>query len=195
FLHGDTADYPSFFWINPKKFPQFVGLIQLFLHFQWNWVGLVTSKGDSGEHFISYLIPMLQEKEICLAFPEIFNSDIPAIDVLGMNLVFKILLEVEGIILFGDSSTISLVVFTLLRFGKSISLQKVWIIPSHWDLSVVGSQDVLQFRKYFHGALHFKDHTRDVPEFSRFLLSLNPLNPEGDDFLPLCLETLSASLF
>ncbi|XP_029140440.1 vomeronasal type-2 receptor 26-like [Protobothrops mucrosquamatus] len=190
FPHGDGMDYPSFFWINPKKFPQFVGLVQLLLYFQWNWVGLVASKDDTGEHFISTLIPTLEEKEICLAFPEIFNSDIPAINVLGMDLVFKILLEVEVIILFGDSSTISLVVFTLLRSGRSVSFQKVWIIPSHWDLSVVGSHDVLQFRKYFHGALHFRNHNRDVPEFSLFLLSLDPLNSKGDDFLPLWWEKI-----
>ncbi|XP_026578251.1 vomeronasal type-2 receptor 26-like [Pseudonaja textilis] len=175
---------------NPRSSKQMASIFSIFKVSQWNWVGLVASKGDSGEHFISYLIPLLEEKEICLAFPEIFSSDLPAIDILGIRLVFKILLEVEGIILFGDSSTISLVVFTLLRFGKSILLQKVWIIPSHWDLSVVGSQDVLQFRKYFHGALHFKDHTRDVPKFSHFLLSLNPLNPEGDDFLPLWWENI-----
>ncbi|XP_060548618.1 vomeronasal type-2 receptor 26-like [Pantherophis guttatus] len=62
--------YPSFFRINPSDFPECVGLVQLLLHFQWNWVGLVTSEDDSGEHFISSLMPMLKEKEICLAFNE-----------------------------------------------------------------------------------------------------------------------------
>ncbi|XP_070591708.1 vomeronasal type-2 receptor 26-like [Erythrolamprus reginae] len=60
--------YPSFFRIDPKDFSQYVGLVQLFLYFQWNWIGLLASGSESGEHFISTLMPMLKEKEICLAF-------------------------------------------------------------------------------------------------------------------------------
>ncbi|XP_070591700.1 vomeronasal type-2 receptor 26-like [Erythrolamprus reginae] len=66
----DRRVYPSFFRINPKEFAQCVGLVQLFLHFQWNWVGLLASESESGEYFISTLMPMLKEKEICLAFSE-----------------------------------------------------------------------------------------------------------------------------
>ncbi|KAK9408942.1 type-2 vomeronasal receptor [Crotalus adamanteus] len=186
FSQGQRIVYPSFFRINPNEFPQYVGLVQLLLYFQWNWVGLVAPK-DGGEHFISYLIPMFKEKEICLAFPEMYNSDV-VINVLGLHLIFKILLEVEVIILFGDSTTITLVGLTLFHYRKSKSFWKVWILPSYCDLSVVGSQDVLQFRKHFHGALHFRDHTREVSEFSHFLLSLDPLNLEGDTVLPLWWE-------
>ncbi|XP_060538669.1 vomeronasal type-2 receptor 26-like [Pantherophis guttatus] len=70
FSQEDRRVYPSFFRINPSEFPECVGLVQLLLHFQWNWVGLVTSEDDSGERFISSLMPMLEEKEICLAFTE-----------------------------------------------------------------------------------------------------------------------------
>ncbi|KAG8127141.1 hypothetical protein E2320_022141 [Naja naja] len=34
------------------------------------------------------------------------------------------------------------------------------------------------------GALHFREHSGDISEFSHFLLSLDPLNPQGDMFLP-----------
>ncbi|KAG8127095.1 hypothetical protein E2320_022111, partial [Naja naja] len=182
FSQGDRRVYPSFFRINPEETHQYVSLVQLLLYFQWNWVGLVASKDDSGEHFVSSLVPMLKEKEICLVFPEIFSSDIKELE---MQLVFKILLEVEVTILFGDSHIIMLVAITLFRYTKSISLRKVWILPSYCELSVLGSKEMLQFRKYFHGTLHFRDQTRDVSEFSRFLLSLDPLNPEGDDLFLL----------
>ncbi|KAG8127125.1 hypothetical protein E2320_022164, partial [Naja naja] len=183
FSQGDRRVYPSFFRINPKEFHQYEGLVQMLLYFQWNWVGLVASKDDSGEHFVSSLVPMLKEKEICLAFPEIFSSDIKE---LGIELVFKILVEVEVIILFGDSHTIMLVGITLYHYRKSISLRKVWVLPSYCELSMLGSKEMLLFRKYFHhGTLHFRDKTRDVSEFSHFLLSLDPLNPEGDDLFPL----------
>ncbi|KAM3855456.1 vomeronasal type-2 receptor 26-like [Vipera latastei] len=78
FTQGDRRVYPSFFRINPMEFPQYVGLVQLILHFQWNWVGLLAPENDSGEHFISSLVPMLKEKEICLAFTEMMKADFTA---------------------------------------------------------------------------------------------------------------------
>ncbi|KAM3855458.1 vomeronasal type-2 receptor 26-like [Vipera latastei] len=72
---GDRRVYPSFFRINPMEFPQYVGLVQLLLYFQWNWVGLVAPEDDNGERFVSTLMPMLKEKEICLAFTEMMKSD------------------------------------------------------------------------------------------------------------------------
>ncbi|XP_032071041.1 vomeronasal type-2 receptor 26-like [Thamnophis elegans] len=60
--------------LDPKSSRQMASIFstfkvpQLLLHFQWNWVGLVVSKDDSGEHFISSLMPMLKEEEICVAF-------------------------------------------------------------------------------------------------------------------------------
>ncbi|KAM3855460.1 vomeronasal type-2 receptor 26-like [Vipera latastei] len=78
FTQGDRRVYPSFFRINPMEFPQYVGLVQLLLHFQWNWVGLLAPENDSGEHFVSSLVPMLKEKEICLAFTEMMKADFTA---------------------------------------------------------------------------------------------------------------------
>ncbi|XP_032070530.1 vomeronasal type-2 receptor 26-like [Thamnophis elegans] len=67
---GDRRVYPSFFRINPKESPQYMGLVQLLLYFQWNWVGFLASESLYGESFISSLMPMLKEKEICLAYAE-----------------------------------------------------------------------------------------------------------------------------
>ncbi|XP_060548631.1 vomeronasal type-2 receptor 26-like [Pantherophis guttatus] len=43
YIQGDRRVYPSSFRINPKEFPQFVGLVQMLLYFQWNWVGFIAS--------------------------------------------------------------------------------------------------------------------------------------------------------
>ncbi|XP_015676104.1 vomeronasal type-2 receptor 26-like [Protobothrops mucrosquamatus] len=58
------------------KVPQYVGLVQLLLDFQWNWVGLLAPQSDNGERFISTLTPMLKEKEICLAFTAMYKYNI-----------------------------------------------------------------------------------------------------------------------
>ncbi|XP_029140051.1 vomeronasal type-2 receptor 26-like [Protobothrops mucrosquamatus] len=190
FTQIDRKVYPSFFRINPNEFHQYVGLLQLLLYFQWNWVGLVAPEDDSGDHFISSLMPMLEEKEICLAFTEMLKSDNIYNTVTKLLRIFPTWSKTEVVILFGDSNSITSVQVALYTQEKlrHTPFWKVWILTSHWKLSVVGSRDILQVIKPFHGALHFRGHTEDVPEFSHFLLSLDPLNPQRDVFLPLWWE-------
>ncbi|KAG8127056.1 hypothetical protein E2320_022149, partial [Naja naja] len=186
FSQGERRVYPSFFRIDPKESPQYKGLIQLLLHFQWNWVGLMAPEDERGERFISTLTPMLQEKDICLAFSERLKShDFPNI-AKKLVLNFETWSKIEVILLFGDydcSSTVQTFLF-LHEKSSNATFNNVWILTSHWKLSVEESKDTLLFLKAFHGVLHFRDHTGDVSEFSRFLLSLDPLNPQGDVFLP-----------
>ncbi|XP_026578252.1 vomeronasal type-2 receptor 26-like [Pseudonaja textilis] len=123
--------------LNPKSSRQMASIFSLFKVPQWNWVGLVASKDDSGEHFVSSLVPMLKEKEICLAFSEIFSSDIKE---LGGQLVLKILLEVEVIVLFGDSLTIMLILPYLrkVQFNNSardeVSFSEDGLASARYDL-------------------------------------------------------------
>ncbi|KAG8127063.1 hypothetical protein E2320_022128, partial [Naja naja] len=182
FSQGERRVYPSFFRINPKEFPQYVGLLQLLLYFQWNWVGLVAPESDNGERFISSLMPMLKEKEICLAFTEKLKLDFLVSTKLKFLHIFKIWSKAEVIILFGDSNSIIniLAIMNVHKQWTKATFCKVWILTSHWKVSMMGSQDILKGINPFHGALHFRDHTGDISGFSHFLLSLDPLNPQGD---------------
>uniref|UniRef100_A0A8C6VGE2 G-protein coupled receptors family 3 profile domain-containing protein n=1 Tax=Naja naja TaxID=35670 RepID=A0A8C6VGE2_NAJNA len=180
-----------------KEFAQYEGLVQLLLHFQWNWVGLMAPEDDDGEHFISSMLPMLKEKEICLAFTDKYKFDIDDLTDLKMLHLFKAFSSVEVIILFGDSHSFA-TVLVALRCHEELTKKpalKVWILTSHWKVNVIGSQGILKDIQRFHGALHFRDHMADVPEFSHFLLSLDPLNPQGDTFLPLWWEWVFSCRF
>ncbi|XP_060548585.1 vomeronasal type-2 receptor 26-like [Pantherophis guttatus] len=80
YIQGDRRVYPSSFRINPKEFPQFVGLVQMLLYFQWNWVGFIASDSENGVRFISTLRPMLMENEICLAFTRMLKHNFSPLD-------------------------------------------------------------------------------------------------------------------
>ncbi|KAG8127134.1 hypothetical protein E2320_022260 [Naja naja] len=166
--------YPSFFWINPSELPECVGLVQLLLHFQWNWVGLVTSDDDTGERFISTLRPMLMEKEICLDNTEMLEGENR--DLIMMNLFFNICVKAEVVILFGESSTMTNFVTALydMVMYAEMTCQNVWILTSHWKFTMTGNK--FEGVKTLYGALQFKYHTSDVPDFTLFLQSLDPMN-------------------
>ncbi|XP_070591681.1 vomeronasal type-2 receptor 26-like [Erythrolamprus reginae] len=190
---GGRRVYPSFFQMNPKEFSEYVGFVQLLLYFQWNWVGLVAPENDNGERFISSLVPMLKEKEICLAFTEILKSNfLLHTTMLKLLHMMDTWAKAEVIVLFGDPQSISNVQVAMGIHGhlRKTSFWKVWVLTSHWKLSVLGNQDILKLVKPFHGSLHFRLHTGEVSEFSRFLLSLDLLEPQGDVFLPPCSERL-----
>ncbi|XP_070794799.1 vomeronasal type-2 receptor 116-like [Pituophis catenifer annectens] len=130
-------------------------------------------------------MPMLKEKGICLAFTEKLKSDIFTTTQSKLLRVFKTWSKSEVIILFGDSSSSANVQVAVYghELIRKTPFQKVWILTSHWKLNVVGSKNILQLIKPFHGALHFRHHTGDVSDFNHFLMSLDPLNPRGDLFL------------
>uniref|UniRef100_A0A670ZLG5 G-protein coupled receptors family 3 profile domain-containing protein n=1 Tax=Pseudonaja textilis TaxID=8673 RepID=A0A670ZLG5_PSETE len=205
--------YPSFFRINPKESPQYVGLVQLLLYFQWNWVGLVDPEDergefqlllyfqwnwvgllapadDRGERFVSTLTPMLQEKEICLAFTLMLQLGSVQISLKRFILNFHTWSKAEVSIMFGET-LVTITVITAVLFLeklKKISLRKVYIFTSHLKFGLGESEETLPYIKRFHGSLNFRDHSGDISEFSHFLLSLDPLNPQGDIFLPLWWE-------
>ncbi|XP_070590281.1 vomeronasal type-2 receptor 26-like [Erythrolamprus reginae] len=186
FSQRERRIYPSFFRIYPKEFAQYVGLVQLLLYFHWNWVGLLAPKDDRGERFISTVTPMLQEKEICLAFTLLLELVNIEITMNKLILKFPTLPEAEIFIVFADYTVVNSVIGMDIIFEKLkiVFIRKVYIFTSHWKLGMEESDESLQYTKILHGGFHFRDHSRDVSEFTHFFLSLDPLNPQGDEFLP-----------
>ncbi|XP_032070971.1 vomeronasal type-2 receptor 26-like [Thamnophis elegans] len=172
--------------LNAKSSRLMASIFSIFKVPQWNWVGLVTSDDDRGENFISTLMPILKEKDICLAFTEMVKLDDIQMTMRKFLLNFMTWFKTEVFILFGDFSVSTCVVAAVTNYEKikKASFRKVWILTSHWKVSVEESQEGLNYIKFFQGVLHFRDHSGDVSEFIHFLLSLDPLNPQGDVFLP-----------
>ncbi|XP_070794734.1 vomeronasal type-2 receptor 26-like [Pituophis catenifer annectens] len=76
---------------NPKSSRQMASIFSLFKIPQWNWVGLLAPENDDGEHFVSSLVPMLKEKEICLAFINKYKFDADGVTELKILRLFKTL--------------------------------------------------------------------------------------------------------
>ncbi|XP_070591673.1 vomeronasal type-2 receptor 26-like [Erythrolamprus reginae] len=196
YIQGDRRVYPSSFRINPKDFPQFVGLVWLLLYFQWNWVGFIASESERGEEFISTLRPMLMEKEICLAFTQMVKEDFSDGDVFKFTSHSEIWANVEVILSFAEPDIVLtfLSALNIKSFGKS-PCPKVWILTSYWKPHTTHLLYKRKALRHLRGSLHLRDHTGDISLFSHFLLSLDPLNPQGDRILPLWWERVFGCKF
>nr|XP_034973058.1 vomeronasal type-2 receptor 26-like [Zootoca vivipara] len=180
---------PSFYRIDPNEILQFKGLVSLFLHFRWNWVGLITSEDDGGEIFIRTLAPLLARNDICMAFAE---KAVPETNVILGHLkrwakqvsnVYKS--EARVVVFFVDANSIRYLMgpITQLQKNKGTSVGKVWVLTSRWDFAAVSYSRTLKHLKHFHGAISFKIHTKKVPGFVEFLSALDPYRSPEDVFL------------
>ncbi|XP_048372772.1 vomeronasal type-2 receptor 26-like [Sphaerodactylus townsendi] len=166
------------------------GIIQLLLHFEWTWVGLLAIDDHSGEHFLKILEPLLSKNGICLAFAERippklqwdsaydFRNIIPNIELVFVDA------RVSTFILYGDSRT--LIILNGYFFLGDISCDhifgKVWILTAQIDFTLSGLQRFWDFH-FFHGAISFAIHSNQLPGFRAFVRDIKVNEVEENGFL------------
>ncbi|XP_048372526.1 vomeronasal type-2 receptor 26-like [Sphaerodactylus townsendi] len=153
--------------ISPKESTHHMGIVQLLLHFQWRWVGLIISDDDEGESFFQNFTPVLAQNNICVAF---LHKHILKIDLLEKHRLAFLLTKVNVIILQETSHLICVLTIQLVVFESitKIYIGKVWILPPQWYFST-SRPGVLIGAQYFQGALSFSTSTKSVPGFLDFL--------------------------
>ncbi|KAL8213436.1 UNVERIFIED_CONTAM: hypothetical protein K2H54_065149 [Gekko kuhli] len=136
----DETRFPFFYQMAPTEEPQYLGIVQLLLHFRWTWVGLFAPDNDSGDKFRRTLTAIMLQSGICVAFSESLSE-------IGTNFfawsaerkrrMFSFLRhdQVNALVLYGDSkSIITLEVFVLfIEKGIKAPLGKVSIMAILWD--------------------------------------------------------------
>ncbi|XP_077169651.1 vomeronasal type-2 receptor 26-like [Paroedura picta] len=195
-FHSAMSDiyFPPFYRMVPNEELQYVGIVQLLLHFRWTWVGLITTDNQAGEHFLQALKPMLSKHGICSAFTErapIKDHLDTASDVMqNFYTNSSVFLEskANAIIVNGETSIIIwLSVVTWLRSLTDLGdtersyAGKVWITTAQIDFAFTSIQTSWDL-EIFHGALSFAIHFSDLPGFQTFLQMVKPPWTKEDGF-------------
>ncbi|XP_015266908.1 PREDICTED: vomeronasal type-2 receptor 26-like [Gekko japonicus] len=190
---NDEIYFPPFYRMVPNEGLQYVGIVQLLLHFRWKWVGLITMDDQSGDHFLQTLEPMLSKNGICSAFTERAatkkNVDIRAETAQILYKNSSVLeSEASAIVVHGETSTIIwLAIIIWLRslsdfeYTERSSAGKVWITTAQIDFtftSIQTSSDI----EMFHGALSFTIHSSELTGFQTFLQTVKPPWTNEDGF-------------
>ncbi|XP_033024387.1 vomeronasal type-2 receptor 26-like [Lacerta agilis] len=180
---SSKIQFPFIYRVVPNEEYQYIGIIQLLLHFEWTWVGIITLDDDKGENFVGDLMPRLSQNGICTAFTDKMP---PLTDFSEMHEVY---MKAENMFyLFKNNSVNALVVYAETHSTLGLkymlvqadytaeSLGRVWILTAQWDFPA------LQFHRnwdleVFQGALSFAVHSTEIHPFLK-RISFN--NSAGD---------------
>ncbi|XP_054836283.1 vomeronasal type-2 receptor 26-like [Eublepharis macularius] len=187
----DATQVTSFIHMIPNESPQYMGIIWLLQHFGWRWVGLFAADDDDGEHFLQVLEPLLSRNGICLDFTERIlnrehlNSFHVLVDSVSNIYVPLIDSKANTFILYGDTKTIgalnTLLLIGNLKYKEITSFRKVWVMTAQLDFVLSGLQKGWDF-EFFHGALVFRIHSKELLEFQKFFQDIKPPGKQGDGF-------------
>nr|XP_056720089.1 vomeronasal type-2 receptor 26-like [Euleptes europaea] len=195
----NPTSLPPFYRTVPQEVLQYEGIVQLFLHFGWKWVGLFTMDNEVGDRFLQALEPMLSRKGICVAFRE---KAIIQIVWDGIQFILKYFdssntdfldSKANAIVLHGESATLAwlatiisiptiLMDLTGSDYVVRTSTGKVWITTAQIDFAFTILQKISNIQ-IFHGALSFTIHSKDILGFHTLLQQIKPSQTEGDGFI------------
>ncbi|XP_015272083.1 PREDICTED: vomeronasal type-2 receptor 26-like [Gekko japonicus] len=187
---NDGTPFSSLYQMVPKEAYQYMGVIRLLQHFNWEWIGLLAVDDDRGDRFLQSVAPLLSENGICFAFslrlPKLTYLNDLTDSVLRQAEMFLTVFEDKARVCFIYAEHPAQFVSRLLLFLAPLvpfpPLHKVWIVTSQWDFESISFQRIWDIES-FHGTISFAVHSKQPPRFQHFLQAINPSWAKGDGFI------------
>nr|XP_028572054.1 vomeronasal type-2 receptor 26-like [Podarcis muralis] len=164
----------------PKEEHQYLGIVQLLLHFNWTWIGLVAPDTNNGERFMRTLKPLLTRNTICAAF----SLSIP-IQKSRIAMPLKTFFrwnEVNVLVYYGENRyffSILLVLQKVVEKHIRPIVGKVWITTALWDLTLNLSYYLL-YPLHIHGFFSFLTHIKRRPNYDDYRTFFSSMWNFGD---------------
>ncbi|XP_067325566.1 vomeronasal type-2 receptor 26-like [Anolis sagrei] len=174
----------------PNETHQYTGILDLILHFQWMWIGVIYLDNEIGQRFVHEVIPMFVQKGICFDFIKAtthlnFFSD--------METMAKKLIETsyllgtstaKVVILNGEvQSIVALRMWLEITFYCDLpKINKVWIMTAEIDFASLPVQRDWDL-SFIHGALSVSLLPKKVSGFHEFLQNRKPGTDREDGFI------------
>ncbi|NP_001093065.1 vomeronasal 2 receptor 614 precursor [Monodelphis domestica] len=175
---SDKVQFPSLYQMAPQDSSLHLGIIQMLMHFDWTWVGLVVTDDMRGEKFLGDIGEEMRKSKACMAFTEKIPVSERRHAESQVGFMPRIIASsAKVIIVHGDTDSLM-----ILRYSQPqiFSIWKVWIITSHWDVTI---RPYNHAGDTFYGSLIFSHQTSEIPGFRAFLRTVTPAKYPGDIFL------------
>ncbi|XP_012888944.1 PREDICTED: vomeronasal type-2 receptor 116-like [Dipodomys ordii] len=175
---SDHNKFPALYQMAPKDTSIATAMVSLLLHFNWTWVGLLTTQNEHGAWVLAELKEEMAKNRVCVAY-ELMISTQDASHIFKLMAVHNEinLSSANVLIIYGDNDSQT----ALMVLIEQIFIHgKVCIMNSQWDF--------IMKRKYFMlGSLHvpliFTHHYVDVSGFTDFVKAVKPSKYPEDIFL------------
>ncbi|KAM4663638.1 extracellular calcium-sensing receptor-like [Discoglossus pictus] len=181
-LLSDKIQFPSFLRTISNDIYEVYALARLVKHFNWTWVGVITSDNDLGRSGTQLLTKEIELNGGCIAFTEIlpiFTS---------MEAVFRIVDTIKN-----SKATVIVVYSTmenLISLMEEASLQnitdKVWVGCGSWSISSDFPRK--EMLTTLNGSLGVAPQSGKIPGFKEFLYNLHPSKYLDDIFIKIFWE-------
>ncbi|KAM6449116.1 vomeronasal type-2 receptor 26-like [Liasis olivaceus] len=185
----DNTQAPFFHQLFPNEDLQIMGIVQLLLHFQWKWIGLIVQNPERGKRFIRTRLDIFSKKDICFDFMEEMPTE-PAtndieLQINGYITMYKIIMRSTAnvVIIYCENEDMP-----VLRMVPYISeyenmpikrKDKVWIMPAQMEFTSLPFQRNRGLG-FIHGALSLAVSSKEILGFKKFIQVRKPTSEEED---------------
>ncbi|XP_077169466.1 vomeronasal type-2 receptor 26-like [Paroedura picta] len=173
----------------PNGAVQYKMMLQLLLHFNWTWIGVISPDDEQAEWVAQVMVPVFSQSGICVEFIEIlpqvtFSSNLAEGIAEGAEKYSIIMRSTTNVVVIhGEFETMILLRMLLhySEFADASIKTKIWIMTAAMDFISASFQrdwgvDFMQ------SAISFALHSKEPVGFHRFLQKTNP-NSDQDGFV------------
>ncbi|XP_073442891.1 vomeronasal type-2 receptor 26-like [Dendrobates tinctorius] len=177
-IMSNSILFPSFFQALPNYSTQCLAIIQLLRHYNWTWIGVITSDDDFGEKQSQELEIKAAKYEICVEYIIKIYDDIEIHVDHYQKIKFINKSASQVIVICGTFS--GFIVYFIEEELKAH--EKTFIVPAGWIAHFIPS---IKARSAFHGSLVFSPPTKKMPDLKKFLQEISPTNRPDDILLQI----------
>ncbi|XP_075700722.1 LOW QUALITY PROTEIN: vomeronasal type-2 receptor 26-like [Rhinoderma darwinii] len=158
-VFNDRIQFPSVYRTIPNEYHQFQVILQLLLHFQWTWVGIISTDDYSNNKASEELRQQLRRKGICVEFLAIMST-------------LKDIEKLIGVLKTSSSNVIILYITSeafikILHSGNFKRLpSKVWI--SSVNLNIITDLEFKLYLSPLNGSLPISVHKKNIDGLQEF---------------------------
>ncbi|XP_063158800.1 vomeronasal type-2 receptor 26-like [Candoia aspera] len=193
----DNIEAPFFHQLFPNEDLQIMGIIQLLLHFQWKWIGLIVQNPERGKRFIQNRLDIFSQKGICFDFMEEMPKESVANDIEvqlnGYVTLCKVIMKSTANVVIIYCKNEDMPFFGMLPYISEYEdmpmkrKDKVWIMPAQMEFTSLSFQRNRRL-DFIHGALSLAVSSKEILGFRKFIQMRKPTSEEEDSLTRLFWE-------
>nr|XP_060639244.1 vomeronasal type-2 receptor 116-like [Anolis sagrei ordinatus] len=162
----------------PNELMQFTGISLLLVHFDWKWVGLITTDNEDGVTFIRVMSQEMDKTNSCIESITCLPNYRPFHEE-SVNELLSSISRLSSNVVIVHGETYQLILLNLALSVKQMD-GKVWIATGAWDFTSHFSRKHWNLTS-LHGAISLAVHKHEIPGFWDFLIDID-LDQYPNDF-------------